>query len=275
MSDAIPTRSVTEMITPVTIASCVGYLFAELPDAEQFPAMAAAGFTATEWHSPYALSPEAAAATLERNGLTAVQILVPERFADNVYGTAGVPGAEAEFRANLDTAIRYATAMGSPLVGVLPGQVPPGVDRGPYLDTLCENLAMAADLAAKDGLTLSFEPVARVRVSDCLVTTIGEAADVLARVARPNITLVFDTFHVRMEGDLVAETFEAHADDIGLVQIANAPGRNEPGAGELDIPYFIERVRSTGWIGWMSCEYRPSTGDTLQSLAWASPYGIG
>jgi hydroxypyruvate isomerase len=130
----------------------------------------------------------------------------------------------------------------------------------------------AADLIAGDGIDLMCEPInTRVDMPLYFYDTTRTALALIDAVGRPNAKLQYDVYHMQiMEGDL-ARTIERLLPRIGHVQIADNPGRNEPGTGEIKYPWLLSRLDALGYDGWIGCEYRPR-GDTLAGLGWAKPY---
>jgi hydroxypyruvate isomerase len=250
------------------------WLFTELPMENRFAAAAAAGFRGVESAFPYAIPADDLARTLSDNGLTLVQILSPVDWDAGERGIAALPDRVDDFRAGLRTAIDYAVRVGGPFVHVLAGNIPAGLDRERCYETFVRNLDEAARLAAKEGLTIIIEPVSARRWPEFLFKRLDQGIEIINRVGRDNVKLCFDTYHVQSEEGALIEHLEATLPFIGHVQIGNPPGRNEPGAGELDLVFFLRQLERVRWDGWVGLEYTPSV-STLESLAWAEPYGIG
>jgi hydroxypyruvate isomerase len=250
------------------------WLFTELPMEQRYEAAAKAGFRGVEVAFPYDIPAAQLSSRLDGLGLKLVQILSPFDWDAGLRGIAGLPGREAEFRASIAKALEYSARMGKPMVHVMAGNVEAGVDRERCLAVLEENLAHAADLARAEGITIIIEPCCAARFPNFLYKRLDEGARVIERLGRDNIKLCFDTFHVQMEEGALTPRLEAFWRHIGHVQIGNAPGRNEPGTGEIHFPYVFSQLERLGWQGWVGCEYTPS-GPTLQTLGWGAPYGIG
>jgi hydroxypyruvate isomerase len=138
--------------------------------------------------------------------------------------------------------------------------------------TLVANVAFVADLIAPAGVELLLEPInTRVDIPGYFYSTSAEAVSIIEAAARPNVRLQYDIYHMQiMEGDL-ARTIERLLPQIGHVQLADNPGRAEPGTGEIAYPWLLERIDALGYDGWIGCEYRP-VGDTRAGLAWAADY---
>ena len=254
------------------LAANLTYLFTEVEFLDRFDAAARAGFRGVEHQVPYAFGKSAIAETLEENDLAMVLINLP--MGDRDAGEAGIaclPGREQEFRDGVELGIEYAVAIGCPRLNCLAGIAPPGVARETLVDTFVENLRYTAGRFAEQGLELLVEPLNARDRPGFLVSRTDDALEIIDRVGVDNLYLQFDVYHTQiMQGDVV-RTFEAQRDRIRHVQIADNPGRHEPGTGELNFPFILEALDSLGYAGWVSCEYAPST-TTQASLEWARPY---
>ncbi|HLS85197.1 MAG TPA: TIM barrel protein [Burkholderiales bacterium] len=249
------------------------WLFTEVPMAERYAAAAQAGFPGVEVAFPYDMPAAELAARLRDNNLKLVQILSPVDWAGGERGLAALPDRVADFRESMRVAVDYAAQVGRPNIHPLAGNLPEGADRERYYETFLENLAFAADLAGKEGITLIIEPVCRARFPAFLFKRLDEGVEIIRKVGRDNIKLCFDTFHVQMEEGALTERLEQYLPWIGHMQIGDTPGRNEPGSGEIRFPYVFEQMERLGWTGWIGCEFAP-TGHTLDCLDWGAPYGL-
>lgn len=255
------------------LAANLTLLFSDLPFLERLDAAAAAGFKGVEWMFSYDTPAEQVRERLNRLGLTPVLINLPAGdWAGGDRGLAGIPERIDEQRAALDRAIAYARVIGCCKLHAMAGVVPAGADRARHLDAFVSNLREAADAAAGDGIDVMVEPLNRtVDVPGYLIAGSGEGMEVIERVDRPNVRLQYDVYHMQIvEGDL-ARTIERLLPHIGHIQIADNPGRNEPGTGEINYPWLFDRIEALGYDGWIGCEYRPK-GATLDGLGWATRY---
>jgi 2-dehydrotetronate isomerase len=236
-------------------AANLSMLFCERPLLERFSAAAAAGFPAVEVQVPYEVSASDVKAELARNGLVMLG-LNTARGQPGEFGLAAVPGREAEFAELFRQALDYAAAIGATAVHCLAGVVPP--EKRPAADaTFVANLARAADAAAARNVTLLIEPINTRDRPDYFLTRVEHAADVIARVGRPNVKIQFDCYHVQiMQGDLI-KRIERHLPLIGHVQIAAVPSRAEPDEGEVDYPAVCATLDAMGYSGWIAAEYQP------------------
>jgi hydroxypyruvate isomerase len=250
-------------------AANLSMLFTERPLIERFAAAAAAGFPTVEVQVPYEVPASDVKAELDRNGLVMLG-LNTARGQPGEFGLAAVPGREAEFAELVRQALDYAAAIGATAVHCLAGVVPP--EKRPAADaTFVANLARAADAAAARNVTLLIEPINTRDRPDYFLTRVEHAADVIARVGRPNVKIQFDCYHVQiMQGDLI-KRIERHLPLIGHVQIAAVPSRAEPDEGEIDYPAVCAALDAMGYRGWIAAEYQPR-GLTEDGLAWMRRY---
>jgi len=241
-------------------------LFTEVPLLERFAAAARAGFEAVEIQFPYECSIEALRRELATHCLQLVLHNLPAgewRAGDR--GIACIPGRREEFRAGVALAVRYAQQLGCPRLNCLAGVASPEDDEARA--TLIDNVRYAARVLADAGLTLLIEPLNSYDVPGFYLTRTQQALDIIDAVDAANVFLQFDAYHMHlMEGDL-ASTVERHLARIGHIQIADAPGRHEPGTGEIDINGLLHLLDRLGYVGWVGCEYRPRT-TSVDGLEW-------
>jgi hydroxypyruvate isomerase len=236
-------------------------LYPDLPFLDRFAAAAKDGFGAVEYLAPYDHAPELIAERLATNGL--VQALFNAPAGDWGAGERGIaclPGREEEFRQGIDTAIRYARALRCPKVNVLCGIAPADGGRREQEATLVANLGYAAPRMRQAGIMVVFEPINRIDIPGYFVSDTDHAERILAAVGSDNLFIQYDFYHMQIvQGDLV-RTYERLRDKIGHVQIADNPGRNEPGTGEINYAFVLSELDRLGYDGWVGCEYRPKSG---------------
>ena len=247
-------------------------LFTEHDFLDRFDAAARAGFTAVEYISPYEHPPEVVAERLRRNGLEQALFNLPlGDWSAGERGIAILPDRVDEFRAGVDTAVRYATALGCTQVNCIAGIAPAGVPTSVLEDLLVENLAYAAERLERAGIRLLVEPINTLDIPGYFLTTSAQALAIMDRVGSKNLYLQYDVYHMQvMEGDL-ARTIEANLARIAHIQIADNPGRHEPGTGEINYPYLFGHLDRIGYRGFVGAEYRPAT-TTEAGLGWFSSY---
>ena len=242
-------------------------LFTEMPFLDRFAAASSAGFRAVEFLFPYDHPAQQVADTAKAAGLQVVLHNLPAgNWGGGERGIACLPDRVEEFRAGVARAIEYATALDAPQVNCLAGLAP--ADTAAAHRTLVENLRFAADALHKAGIVLLLEPVNTRDVPGFFVPRTAQGLAILDEVGHPNIKLQYDIYHAQvMEGDLLP-TIERNLARIGHLQVADNPGRNEPGTGEINYPYVFRRLDELGYAGWIGCEYKPSAA----GLGWMQPY---
>jgi len=257
----------------IRLAANISTMFTELPFAERIGAAAGAGFTAVECQFPYEVEPGEIAQRLSANGLKMVLFNAPPgRVEAAERGIASLPGREADFHASIVRAAQYVSATGCRRVHVMAGLLPPGVNREQRLETYVSNLAHAAGLLGELGVTVMIEPInSRVDVPGYLLDGTGLAVECIRAANCPNIRLQYDVYHMQiMEGDLM-RSIERLLPWIGHIQIADNPGRHEPGTGEIAFERVLRHIDAIGYDGYVGCEYLPATG-TIEGLGWAHPW---
>lgn len=238
-------------------------MFTELPFFERFPAAADAGFPAVEILFPYDQSARQIQEALDRNNQRLVLINAPPPAdADRVRGFGAVPGAEAEFRNDLTRVLDYARQLNPDHIHIMAGYT----DAKGAEDVFVSNLQWAADQAPHRNFTI--EPLNRGDQPGYFLADYEVAANVLSRVGRPNVQLQYDSYHAQtIHGDALA-VWNRYHDLVGHVQIGDTPGRSEPGTGTVDFAALFEAIEGSGYSGWISAEYTPSTKATADSLDW-------
>jgi len=251
------------------LAANLSTLFPQLEFLERFAAAAQAGFRFVEYQFPYQWRPDELARRARDAGVQVVLHNLPAGdFAKGERGIACLPGREQEFRDGVDRAIGYAKAVDCPRLNCLAGLAP--ADRE-HFAVLVENVRFAARKLGAAGLSLTLEPINTRTVPGFFLSRSAQAIDVLNAAGEGNAFLQYDFFHMQiMEGDL-AKTLERLLARIGHIQLADVPGRHEPGSGEINFDFLLRHLDALGYSGWVGCEYNPR-GDTLEGLKWAQPY---
>lgn len=249
-------------------AANLSLLFTEVDFLDRFQAAAQAGFRGVEYLFPYAWDKAELAARLKEHGLTQVLHNLPAGHWDaGERGIACLPGREAEFHDQLGLGIEYARALGCPRVNCLAGILPQGLDRVEARHTLVANLRFAAAELQKAGILLVMEAINQYDMPGFFVSRTADALDILADVGSDNLKLQYDIYHAqRTEGEL-GNTLSRHLAHIGHIQMADNPGRHEPGTGEINFPWLFRHLDAIGYQGWVGCEYHP-LGTTTESLGW-------
>jgi hydroxypyruvate isomerase len=182
-------------------------------------------------------------------------------------GTACHPDRVDEFRAGVARGIEYGTALGVPHLNCLAGKAPAGIDDGTLRRTFIANLRFAAAEFKKAKLNLLIEPINRFDIPGFYLNTTAQAISILDEVGADNAYVQYDIYHAqRMEGEL-ANTLSAQLARIGHIQLADNPGRNEPGSGEINYAFLFKHLDRIGYRGWVGCEYKPAA-RTEDGLGW-------
>ncbi len=243
-------------------------MFNEVAFLERFAAAKAAGFAAVEYLFPYEFPKERLAEELKKHRLTqALHNLPAGDWAKGERGIACLPGREAEFRESVGKAIGYAKALGCAQLNCLAGLTPAGVDAGRVRATLVENLRFASRELGRNDIRLLLEPINTYDIPGFNISRTAQALALFDEVGEKNLWLQYDIYHMqRMEGEL-AGTIARHLPRIAHMQLADNPGRNEPGTGEINYDYLFRRIDELGYAGWIGCEYKPK-GKTADGLGW-------
>jgi hydroxypyruvate isomerase len=243
-------------------------MFNEVPFLDRFAAAARAGFEAVEFLFPYEVPEEEISGVLHTSRVQNVLFnLPPGDWARGERGIAALPGREAEFRAGVQTALRYARALGTPTLHAMSGLLPEGADRAACRATYVANLRHAARALAAEGRRLVIEPINGRDMPGYFLQRQDDAHAIREEVGEPNLLVQMDLYHAQIvEGDLTVK-LRRWAGHIGHVQIASVPDRHEPDHGELYYPHLFALLDELGYAGWIGCEYRPA-GDTVAGLGW-------
>jgi hydroxypyruvate isomerase len=253
-------------------AANLSMLFNELPFLDRLEAAAKAGFRAVEYMSPYEYDPAELHARLDALGLEQVLFNLPAGdWAKGDRGIACDPARADEFRDSVATAIRYAQALSCPRLNCLAGIAPTHADAATVRATFVGNLRYAAIEFAKAKLTLLIEAINFYDIPGFWLNRSAQAIAVMDEVGADNLKFQYDIYHMqRMEGEL-ATTIERLLPRIGHFQLADNPGRHEPGTGEINYAFLFAHIDRIGYDGWIGCEYKPA-GETSAGLSWMDPW---
>ncbi len=242
-------------------------LFNEMPFLDRFAAAAKAGFKGVEFLFPYEYDKQRLADLLAEHRLEIVLHNLPAGdWAGGERGIGCLPGREQEFREGVERGIEYATALRCPVINCLAG-IPKTISREQARETFVENLRYAAPKLAQAGIRMLIEPINTRDIPGFFVNYTRQGLDIIADVGSDNLKLQHDLYHMQiMEGDLL-ETVKANLPKIGHMQIADNPGRHEPGTGEINYPFLFREIDKLGYDGWIGCEYKP-LGETSAGLGW-------
>lgn len=247
-------------------------LFNEVDFMQRFRCAKEQGFTAIEYMFPYDYSVQALRGALEENQLTQVlQNLPAGDWAAGERGIACLPGRESEFRDGVGLAVEYARALGCAQINCLIGNPDKSVAQNKTDEIVVANLSYAARELAKANIRLLVEPINKYDMPAFYLQTTRQALELMDWVASPNLFIQYDIYHMqRMEGEL-AQTMETLLQKIAHIQVADNPGRHEPGTGEINYDYLFRALDKMGYRGWIGCEYKPAT-TTAAGLSWIKQY---
>jgi hydroxypyruvate isomerase len=243
-------------------------LFGEMPFLDRFAAAKAAGFSGVEYLFPYDFEKAVLRENLQQYGLTQVLHNLPAgNWAAGERGIAVLPDRVDEFRDGVRRAIDYAKALDCRQVNCLVGVAPAGADASELNEVLLKNLRFAADALSRERIRLLIEPINTLDIPGFFLNRTEQAAQIISDVQSDNLFIQYDVYHMQvMEGD-IARTVQKHLARIAHVQLADNPGRNEPGTGEINYPFLFRHLDQIGYRGWIGCEYKPRT-TTVEGLGW-------
>jgi hydroxypyruvate isomerase len=247
-------------------------MFNEVPFLDRFEAAAHAGFQAVEFLFPYPYPPKEIKSRLADNGLDLVLHNLPAGNWDaGERGIACHPDRVVEFHSGIARAIEYAQALDVKQLNCLVGKAPAATDRASARRTMVANLRFAARELKKAGIKLLVEPINTYDIPGFFVSRTDEALQLFDDIDSDNVFLQYDIYHAqRMEGELAA-TIERHASRIAHIQLADNPGRHEPGTGEINYDFLFRHIDRLGYTGWIGCEYKPAV-TTEAGLGWLNRY---
>jgi hydroxypyruvate isomerase len=256
------------------LAANLTMMFNEVEFLDRFAAAAGAGFKGVEYLFPYPYPKEQLAQKLAAHNLAQVLHNFPAGdWAKGERGIACQPERVGEFQDSVGKAIEYATALGCTQLNCLAGIPPAGADREKVRATLVSNLRFAADKLGAAGIKVLTEPINTFDIPGFFLSGTRQALEILRDVGSTNLHLLYDIYHMqRMEGEL-ANTIKANLPRIAHFQLADNPGRHEPGTGEINYRFLFGFLDSIGYDGWIGCEYRPK-GNTVDGLSWRAAHGV-
>ena len=231
-------------------------LFTELDFMARFAAAARCGFTAVEYLFPYAYPKDQLADTLRKLGLTQVLHNLPAGNWDaGERGIACHPDRVSEFQEGVERAIDYARTLGCRQINCLAGIAT--VPQNRARDAFVANLKYAAPRLAAHGIKLLIEPINIFDMPGFFLSRTSQALEIMAEAAEPNLYLQYDVYHMQMMEGNLANTIKQNLGRIAHIQVADVPGRHEPGTGEINYPFLFQHLDSIGYQGWIGCEYKP------------------
>lgn len=253
-------------------AANLSMMYQEVSFLERFAFAAADGFAGVEYLFPYEYDAHTLRELLEKYGLRqALFNAPPGDWAAGERGVASLPGREDEFIQAMEKALHYAAVLNCKTVHVMAGNAIPLVSRERQRAIYAANIARAADMAAKEGVTIVLEPINRRNMPQYFLERQDEAQAIVAELNRPNIAVQFDVYHCQItEGD-VTTRLRRDSKNIGHIQIAGVPDRHEPDTGEINYEWVFRLLDDMKYSGWVGCEYIPA-GNTSAGLGWFAPW---
>ena len=254
-------------------AANLTFLFTEFPFMDRFGAAKQAGFDAVEFMFPYDFDQSEIRNQLQKTGLQLVLCNLPAgNWAAGDRGTAADPARRQEFRDGVAKGLEAARTLGFSRMNCLVGLKPGGLSDGECRKILVENIRYAANALHGSGIRLMVEPVNHLDMPGFALNSCAQVLDLLVEIGHPNAYLQFDVYHARRENEDAAAILQNHFNRIGHIQIADCPGRHQPGTGETDFRFLLPEIDRMGYSGFVSLEYIPSP-DTATSLRWFASYG--
>lgn len=249
-------------------AANLSMLFTELDFLDRFEAAARHGFAAVEYLFPYAYPKEQLAERLDKYRLRQVLHNLPAgNWEMGERGIACLPDRVSEFREGVERAIDYARVLGCRQLNCLAGITPYSFPQHKVRETLVGNLRYAATRLAVEGIKLLVEPINTFDIKDFYLNRSGQALAILREVEHENLFLQYDVYHMQMMEGNLASTIEKKLRRIAHIQVADVPGRHEPGSGEINYRFLFDLLDRLGYDGWIGCEYKPAT-TTEEGLGW-------
>lgn len=248
------------------------WMFNEYDVLDRYDAAAKAGFKGVELQSPYTLPINAIVERLEHNGLKHVIINLPTSDPDTGKNNIGLnPARKDLFKERLQMAVEYAAGLGCIGVNTGVGPLPHGVEPQAAWETLVENQRLAAEALAAVGVKALVEAINTYDQPGFFIHTTAQSKRLIKAVGHSNIGIQYDFYHMQMMEGSLSRTVRDNLDQIWHIQMADTPGRHEPGTGEINYHFLLPYLDEIGYEGWVGCEYGPLHG-TEEGLGWAAPY---
>lgn len=247
----------------------LGFLWNSLTLPQAIRIAAESGFDAVECHFPYDQPAEDVKAALDAAGIPMIGLnTVRGNVESGDFGLCAMPGREEEAESAIRQAIDYASAVGARNVHVMAGKS----QGNPWAEaTFLNNLRMAAELATPAGIGILIEPINHRDVPNYFLNTVEQAAGIIRTLGLAPVRMMFDLYHVQVTQGDILKRLEKHMPAIGHIQIAGAPGRNEPDTGELAIDRIIGQLGDLGYEGYIGAEYLPLKTES-DGLGWLKAF---
>ncbi len=248
-------------------AANISLMFTDAAFSQRFQRARDAGFKAVEFMFPYEHKASDIGAWLTENQLENVLFNAPPgNWNQGERGLAAIPGRENEFFDSIGLALEYSKPLKTPRVHIMAG-ITEGFDHDQCRETFENNLTRVAPIFADAGVDMLIEPINSFDMPGYFLTQIDEAVAIISRLALPNLKLQFDIYHRQMMGGDVISGLKQAGVHIGHIQIAGVPGRHEPNVGTLNYQPVFQYLHTSGYSGWIGCEYHPAS-NTETGLGW-------
>jgi hydroxypyruvate isomerase len=250
------------------LSASLDYMFTDVDYLSRFARAAKAGFKGVEMIVPYEWPKERLAEESKRNGIEVAIMVAPTGdFKAGDRGLANNPDRTHEFQQSIGLAIEYAKSLSCSLVNVLLGLKISGLSDEKVRETLTYNLRFAADSFQSEGILLLIEPINNQDTPNYLISRTRDALRLIEEINHPNCWLLYDVYHQQITEGNLTKTITDNIDRIAYIQVADNPGRHEPGTGEINFGNLLHSIIDTGYDGWIGCEYKP-LGLTEDGLGW-------
>lgn len=248
-------------------------LFTEVPFMQRFRIAGEAGFKAIEYLFPYDHDLAELQAQLKGNGLKQVLFNLPAgNWGAGERGIAAHPERISDFRAGISKAIEYAEGLGVSQLNCLAGKKASQFSDEQQWTVLIENVRYAAEALQQKGLRLLIESINHFDIPGFILNRTEHVLGLIDAVGMPNVFVQYDIYHAQREEGELAATLRNNIDKIGHIQIADNPGRHQPGTGEINYPFLFREIDALNYQGYIGLEYIPAP-DTKSSLEWISAFG--
>ncbi|MGL1921036.1 MAG: hydroxypyruvate isomerase family protein [Hyphomicrobiales bacterium] len=263
-----PFNAQLESMTLPKLHANLSMMFLEFDFFARFEAAHKAGFQAVEMMFPYEYKVQDICTELEKYSLDMKLInMPPGNWAEGERGIAALPDRVEEFRKSVDMALIYAQALKCPIIHCMSGIIPPNISRDICTNVYIENLKYLAAKAKPMGINIMVEAINSVDIPNFLVNNQEQSLAIVQQTGMDNVKMQFDIYHCQMAQGNVATRLIKFLPYIGHVQIADVPGRHEPGTGEINFDFLFNHLDEIGYTGWVGCEYKPR-GNTIDGLGW-------
>ncbi len=245
-------------------------LFTEFPLEQRFKAAKEHGFTAVEIQFPYELTATTIRTELDKHQL---QLVLFNVAADDLLqggeGLAAVPEKQQQFKETVAQTVAYAKILKPSVINILPGCCFDPKRLSEYQQTFKNNLRYALEAFSPLGIKTVFEAVNTINMPDFIIHNSAQMLAIMQEINHPDLLMQYDIYHMQMMQENSADFIAQYADQIGHIQFADCPGRQQPGTGSIDFQQLFSVIKNSAYTGWTGAEYIPSENSSA-SLTWLS-----